>query len=250
MTPPVGAPAPPGARAAVASHYFGKYPGFVVDRAPTTGASHHRGELRVRVPGILEEDGSGGQQPLEAVATPAFMPGLFWVPEVGDPVWVEFAAGDVNHPIWTGVWYPTDATPANADGDRPTEDQKVVRTPSGQVVFFDDTAGSEKLVLKDEKNQNQVVLDSNGMKLETSSCSIELTASGVKITNGAHTLEMTASAVTVNYSGLGAQPLVLAPLLDWLQTHQHIGNMGAPTPLFPADLAMLLVPAPPKKSGT
>src|SRR5215207_6586413 len=122
--------------------YYGKYPGFVVDRAPESAAGHHRGILRVRVPGILEEDGSGGQQPLEALASPAFMPGLFWVPEDGDSVWVEFAAGDVDHPIWTGVWYAADATPADLDGNRPTEDQKVIRTPSGQLVYFEDTGGS------------------------------------------------------------------------------------------------------------
>ena len=229
--------------------YYGKYPGFVVDRVPATDAAHHRGELLVRVPGILEEDGSGGQQPLEAVAAPAFMPGFFSVPEVGDSVWVEFAAGDVNHPIWTGVWYANDATPANLDGDRPTEDQKVFRTPSGQLVYLEDTGGSERLVLEDGANSNRIVMDANGIKLESGSCSIELSGTTLTITNGSHTLELSSSATTLDYAGGGAQALVLAPLLDWLQTHQHIGNMGAPTPPFPADLALLLVPMPPKKSG-
>jgi len=234
---------------ATASRYYGKYPGFVVDRVPPNDAGHHRGELLVRVPGILEEDGSGGQHPLEAVAAPAFMPGHFWVPEVGDSVWVEFAAGDVNHPIWTGVWYAVDDTPANLDGDRPTEDQKVVRSPSGQLVYLEDTGGSARLVLEDGANSNRITMDSNGIKLEAGTCSIELSASTLKITNGAHTLEMTSSATTLDYAGTGAQALVLAPLLDWLQTHQHVGNMGAPTPPFPADVVLLVAPMPPKKSG-
>lgn len=236
-------------RAQSASRYFGKYPGLVVDREPAPGASHHRGELLVRVPGILEEDGSGGQQPLEARAAPAFMPGLFWVPEIGDPVWVEFAAGDLDHPVWTGVWYPIDATPANAEGDRPTEDQKVLRSTSGQVLCLDDTGGSEQLVLVDEANQNQIVMDRNGIKLKAGACSVELGGTSVKITNGAHTLELTSIATTLDYAGNGAQALVLAPLLEWLQTHQHVGNMGAPTPLFPGDLVLLTIPVPPKKSG-
>src|SRR5262249_38146475 len=228
---------------------LGKYPGFVLDRAPESDAGHHRGVLQVRVPGILEEDGSGGQRPLEALASPAFMPGLFWVPEVGDSVWVEFAAGDVDYPIWTGVWYAVDDTPANLDGSRPTEDQKVVRTPSGQLVYLEDTGGSEKLVLEDGAHSNRITMDANGIKLEGAGCSIELTTSTLKLTNGVHTLEFGASSVTLDFAGNGAQPLVLAPLLDWLQTHQHVGNMGAPTPLFPADLVTLLVPVPPKKSG-
>ena len=229
--------------------YYGKYPGFVLDRAPESDAGHHRGMLRVRVPGILEEDGSDGQRPLEALASPAFMPGLFWVPEVGDSVWVEFAAGDVNYPIWTGVWYSVDDTPDNVDGSTPTEDQKVFRTPSGQLVYLEDTGGSEQLVLEDGAHSNRITMDSNGIKLEGAGCSIELTTSTLKLTNGVHTLELGASSATLDFAGNGAQPFVLAPLLDWLQTHQHIGNMGAPTPLFPADLVTLLVPVPPKKSG-
>ena len=239
--PPVSPPA--------ARHYFGKYPGFVVDRLPVTDASHHRGELLVRVPGVLEEDDSGGHRPLEAVATPAFPPGVFSVPEVGDSVWVEFAAGDLAHPIWTGVWYATDATPANADGDRPTADQKVLRSHSGQLVQLEDTGGSEGVVISDEAHKNRIVLDANGILLETGDCSVKLSGPTLTLTSGRHKLEMSPSAVTLDYNGTGAQALVLAPLLDWLQTHQHIGNMGAPTPPFPGDLLMLLAPMPPKKSG-
>jgi len=249
MTPPETIMDAPSTGRHAGRKYYGKYPGFVVDRAPELAAGHHRGVLRVRVPGILEEDTSGGERALEALASPAFMPGLFWVPEVGDSVWVEFAAGDVDHPIWTGVWYAVDATPANLDGSRPTEDQKVIRTPSGQLVYLEDTAGSERLVLEDGANSNRITMDRNGIKLEAGACSIELTATTLTLTNGTHTLELGAAATTLDYAGNGAQALVLAPLLDWLQTHQHVGNMGAPTPMFPADLVTLLVPVPPKKSG-
>jgi hypothetical protein len=229
--------------------YYGKYPGFVVDRAPEAAAGHHRGTLRVRVPGILEEDGSGGQRPLEALAAPAFMPGLFWVPEVGDSVWVEFAAGDVDYPVWTGVWYALDATPANLDGGRPTEDQKVIRTPSGQLVYLEDTGGSERLVLTGGAKSNRITMDAKGIKLEAGGCSIQLSGSTLRLTNGVHTLELGAGAATLDYAGFGAQALVLAPLLDWLKTHHHVGNMGAPTPMFPVDLLQLELPVPPKKSG-
>jgi hypothetical protein len=243
-------PGPQGRNGGLGQRYYGKYPGLVVDRSPATSAGHHRGELVVRVPGILEEAPSGGQRPLEAVAKPCFTPGLFWVPEVGDPVWVEFAAGEIDMPIWTGVWYPAGATPASEAGDRPTAEQKVFRTPSGQVVQLDDTGGSEKLVLKDEANNNRIVLDSSGIRLEAGSCVVELGATSIRLTNGTHTLEMGATGTTLDHNGLGAQPLVLAPLLDWLQTHQHLGNMGAPTPIFPGDLLALHQPSPPRKSGS
>ena len=243
-----GGTAPAGSAGEIAQAYYGKYPGIVLNRVPPSDSSHHRGELEVQVPGILEEDGSGGERPLEVIARPCFPPGSFSIPEEGAPVWVEFAAGDINAPIWTGAWYPANGTPATVDGERPSEDQTVFRTPSGQVIQLEDTGGSQRLVLSDEANGNRVVLDANGVLLEAGLCSIELSGTTIRITNGTHTLEMSSTGTTLDHAGMGAEGLVLAPLLDWLLSHQHVGNMGAPTPLFPADLAMLQVPVPPKKS--
>ena len=35
------------------------------------------------------------------------------------------------------------------------------------------------------------------------------------------------------------QHILVEQLLTWLQAHQHTGNMGAPTPTFPADVTKL-----------
>ena len=32
-------------------------------------------------------------------------PGLFFVPKVGDGVWIEFEEGNATQPIWSGIWY-------------------------------------------------------------------------------------------------------------------------------------------------
>jgi hypothetical protein len=163
--------------------YYGKYAGLVTDNGPPSDGSAHRGQVKVKVPGILEETpGGNGNRPIEVIAAPAFLPGYFFVPENQAPVWVEFVAGDINYPIWTGVWYPDDAPPKVIDagqptqaGDAPTLDQKVIRTRSGQVIQLDDTSGSEQLVVKDEKNGNTVTLDSSGV-------TVWATASGGSLT--------------------------------------------------------------------
>jgi hypothetical protein len=38
-------------------------------------------------------------------AMPCLPPGVFEVPKEGQGVWVEFADGDPNQPVWVGVWY-------------------------------------------------------------------------------------------------------------------------------------------------
>jgi phage baseplate assembly protein gpV len=126
---------------------YGKYPAEVVDNQPPDDGAH-RGELTVKVPGILEETPQGtGEQPLQAIARPCFQPGFFFVPDIGARVWVEFAAGDVNQPVWTGVWYPSDASPQTSDDQAPVEQQKIIRTTSGHVIQLDDTDGEEKIVI-------------------------------------------------------------------------------------------------------
>ena len=175
--------------------YYGKYAGLVIDNGPSPSGGAHRGQLKVQVPGILEETPDGnGNRPIEVLAAPAFLPGFFFIPENRAPVWVEFVAGDINSPIWTGVWYPQDGAPKTADSAAPTEHQKVIRTASGQVIQLDDTDDGQKIVVKDEKNGSTVTLDKSGITIES--------AAGIilnyKPSSG------TASTVTMDSSGIKA----------------------------------------------
>lgn len=141
--------------------YYGKYAGRVLANGPPEDAEH-RGELLVEIPGILEEtpDGSG-ERALQVMAKPCFAPGSFFVPDADAEVWVEFVAGDIDHPVWTGVWYPVDATPPTTSDQAPTEFQKVVRTSSGHVIQLDDTADDEKIVIY-HKSQSVLIVDKDG----------------------------------------------------------------------------------------
>jgi hypothetical protein len=145
--------------------YFGKYSGQVLefdDDLPKDAAL--RGEIRVMVPGILEEDAEGTPQPLTVVAKPSFLPGFFFIPEPGQTVWVEFVAGDIDFPIWTGMWYPDEKSPGTIDAARPTRFQKVVRTASGHVVQFDDTKDKETVTVL-HKGGAKISIDDKGSLL-------------------------------------------------------------------------------------
>jgi hypothetical protein len=145
--------------------YFGKYAGLVADNSPPDSGSH-RGEVVVTVPGILEETAEGsGSQPIKVRAAPAFLPGYFFVPNHNDTVWVEFVNGDINYPIWSAVWYPKDETPKTVDGSAPTQEQKIIRTKSGQVIQLEDTSGSEQLVIKNEVHKATITFDKSGITI-------------------------------------------------------------------------------------
>lgn len=187
--------------AAEARKYYGKYAAVVLNNDPPPNADH-RGEVLVEVAGILEEDPAdptgNTQRKLQVVAKPCLPPGLFFVPEPQDHVWVEFAGGDIDEPLWSGVWYPTAAVPKTPDGNAPTKDQKVIRTTFGHVVVLDNTSGSEQVVIRtrdiwatldasgvkieDQANKNSLTMDSNGIVLACGSArKITVDSSTVKL---------------------------------------------------------------------
>jgi hypothetical protein len=75
----------------MSDQYFGPYRGTVTDNDDPSG----RMRIRVRVPDVLGE--------LDAWALPCVPPGVESVPEVGTVVWIEFEAGDSEHPVWMGT---------------------------------------------------------------------------------------------------------------------------------------------------
>jgi hypothetical protein len=170
-------PQPSDDPAAQVERYFGKYPGIVTSTDPPEQGDH-LGEIRVRIPAILEDTPDGeGQQPIEVLALPCFAPGMFFVPEVDDHVWVEFAGGDINQPIWTGVWYPRDAPPKNTLGAPPTREHKVLRSAGGHVIELHDSAddGAQAFLRIQKESGSEpdcvITITDKGFVIETASSS-------------------------------------------------------------------------------
>lgn len=77
--------------------YFGKYRGIVFDNKDF---EDKRGRCRIVVPDVL------GEVPTDwANCCSSVIPGWFFVPNIGDPVFVEFENGDVNKPLYSSAWY-------------------------------------------------------------------------------------------------------------------------------------------------
>lgn len=144
----------------VGQRYFGKYHGFVYDNQDP----QRRGRIRLIVPEVLGDVPSGWAEPCVPYGGGGNF-GNFDVPPITrgakgahtTGVWVEFRQGNPQYPIWVGCFYGAPAGEAEAPGDPdtggPSIDVHVYRTFSGHSVIADDSAGQERLELRDTANQ-------------------------------------------------------------------------------------------------
>ncbi|KAB2897392.1 MAG: hypothetical protein F9K40_12960, partial [Kofleriaceae bacterium] len=99
--------------------------------------------------------------------------GTYLLPEKDDQVLVVFVHGDIERPVVIGsLWNQKQMPPeSNADGKN---DVKVIKSRSGHRIIFDDTNGSERVIVVDSTKKNKVSLD---VKEKTTSieCSGDIT---------------------------------------------------------------------------
>jgi uncharacterized protein involved in type VI secretion and phage assembly len=153
--------------------YYGKYRGIVTDNRDPKNL----GRIKARIPEMLGDVETGWALPCSPYAGDGV--GLFTVPSPGAGVWIEFEAGDVSRPIWSGCWWgegqlPNQATPAI----------KVLKTASGHTIILDDTGGSEKVEITD-KNGAKIVMDQSGIEISKGAQKVKLTQRSVAVNDGA-----------------------------------------------------------------
>ncbi len=126
------------------NRYFGKYPGKVVDNKDP----ENRGRLTIMVPNLL------GTEILSADPCLPFGGkdmGLFMLPEPGAGVWVEFQAGDLDHPIWLGSYWADNESPSNSPQKR------MIRSKTGMTISLDDE--EEIVTISDNNSDNVITID-------------------------------------------------------------------------------------------
>ncbi|MCF6324887.1 MAG: phage baseplate assembly protein V [Gammaproteobacteria bacterium] len=252
--------------------YYGKYRGFVTDNRDP----EKRGRLKVKVPTVLGEQDTGWALPCLPFGGLANQ-GLFMVPEIDAQVWVEFEEGNLDHPVWVGVfWQQSSDTPEEAMLDEPTT--RMLRTPSGHVLQFDDLAGEEKFrlahpagtemridpkgtveledaagakitmdaesnkIIIEDSNGNKVTMDSSGTLVEDSSGNkIEMAPSGIVV----KAIQIEIKGEQVHLGGQGGEPLIKAQtFMAMYNSHTHLctapGSPSAPPlpPLTPAAMTI------------
>lgn len=258
--------------------FYGKYRGFVVDNDDP----EQLGRLRLRVPSVLgDEVVTGWAMPCVPYGGNADQ-GVLFVPQVDAGVWVEFEEGDLEFPVWVGTFWskpggtselpkPNEATGAEAGSVQGPPTRKIIKTEKGHTIQFEDKDGEEMVILVEATNGHVVTLDKDGIKITdgANGHEIVLDSSGITLSDGVNSsnqITMDQSGLTVqdkngNQVILGAggiqigsssaiEPFVLGQqfmvnvtsFLATLNTHTHVGNMGAPTspPVAPSQLQVPL----------
>ena len=124
--------------------------------------------------------------------------GAFFMPEVDDEVLVAFEHGDFDHPYIVGfLWNGVDLPP------EPTKDNRVIVTPGGHTLRFEDKDGARRVVLKssaghvitlDDAAKTVTVATASGsqtLTLDDNAQSITLSGGQRKLTMSAGTVQIT-----------------------------------------------------------
>jgi uncharacterized protein involved in type VI secretion and phage assembly len=157
-----------------AERVYGKYRGEVAD----VNDPENQGRIRAKVPEVLGTEESGWALPAAPYAGPGV--GMFMIPPVGAGVWMEFEAGLVSRPIYTGCIWGSSDRPKDQDGNAASPKLKIVRSEQGMLVSLDDDGQTinvadqnGKNILKIEVQKGQVTLK-GASKVVVESPQIEL----------------------------------------------------------------------------
>ena len=141
--------------------------------------------------------------------------GAFMMPEVDDEVVVAFEDGDPNQPIILGgVWNRAAKPPAQARQST-DNDVRTIVSRSGHELTFDDTPGSQRVVLK-SRGGPEVVLDKNTATVHSGGATITVGPNGTVRIEGAR-ITLAASTVAIE----GALTINGVPYL----MHIHTGGV-------------------------
>lgn len=157
--------------------FFGKYRGTVTNNIDPMLS----GRIQVAVPAVLGDGKLSWAMPCVPYAGPQV--GFYAIPPVGANVWVEFEAGDADHPIWTGCFWGTGELP------QPALPQIKFLKTDGVSLTLSDLPGAGGCTLEVGPpvvpTPLKLVFDATGITLTNSAASVKLSPLSVSLNNGA-----------------------------------------------------------------
>lgn len=164
------------------TRFYGKHRGTVLNNIDPM----QMGRIQVAVPDVSGLLPSTWAMPCVPYAGPNA--GVFTVPPIGAGVWVEFEAGDPDHPIWVGgYWGSAAEVPVTSRVVPPGVDGLTIQTTTANSITVSDAPGP-----------------AGGILLQTrTGAMISISDTGIVISNGlGATITMTGPTVDVNAGAL------------------------------------------------
>lgn len=164
------------------SQLFGKYRGVVTGNED----DQKRGQIQFSLVQMLGDYREHWAMPCVPYAGNGV--GLYAIPPVGAGVWIEFEAGDINRPIWSGCYWLEDEAPV----EEGNADEKVLVTERGRIVISDaDDAPGITLITKDSNGNDKmkIVVNNDGIEIDNGQ------GASIKLSNGKVSINGTALEV-------------------------------------------------------
>ena len=127
------------------------YPGLYVGKVEANNLE--LGKIKVSIPAIFDQTNPDSL----VIARPCLPYGHFFVPEVGDKVWLAFENGNPSNPVWIGIWYREGTVPSESDVSPPVK--RLIHSAKNHTILLDDTDDSEAVIIQD-KAGNRIELTS------------------------------------------------------------------------------------------
>ena len=219
-------------QAQTGTRFFGKFRGLVTDNQDPLNL----GRLKASVPEVLQDTVTGWALPAAPYAGDGV--GVYMVPDAGAGVWIEFEAGDVSRPIWSGCWWGDNQLPKDESGSDTKPSRKIIRTTDGLLLALNDGGKTISLsdsggnnIIKFEVQQGQITMQAS-TKVVVEAPQIEL------VRNATHPLVFGDNLLTY-----------LNQLVAMFNSHVHPGELALgilpvtpapPVPFFPPATPSLL----------
>jgi uncharacterized protein involved in type VI secretion and phage assembly len=200
------------------NRYFGKYRGLVKENDDKEGL----GRIKALIPEVLG-DTTVSPWALPCAPYAGDGEGQFTIPPIDAGVWIEFEAGDVSRPIWSGCWWCKNKLPKDADGVMATQPLKIIRSEKGLMVTLDDKSQTISLTDKNGKNMMKIEVQ-QGMVTIKGTTKVVVEAPQIELVkNSTHPVVF------------GDQLLqYLNQLVNFFNTHMHPGETVIGIPVTPA----------------
>ena len=140
--------------------YHGKYRGTVKNNVDP----EMRGRLLVNVPVVMGTSGSNWALPCFAFA--GKLAGVYAVPAMEAPVWVEFEGGNPRSPIWVGGFYSLGQAPPLALAAPPSTQEFVIQTTLKNVIAIKDAPGPAGGIMLMAASGAMILINDTGIVMQ------------------------------------------------------------------------------------